>query len=241
MENSIYVGLSRQVALQSEMDTVANNIANVNTPGFRAQYMMYKEYVQSPSGISEPISMVEDYGQYLSNKPGSMKMTGNPLDIALQGPGFFSVQNGAETMYTRAGNFTTNATGALLTSDGKPVLDGGGGPITIPQGSREIRIAEDGTMSNQDGAFARLAITEFNNIQKLKPVGEGLYDGKDAVGTAATETIAQSGMLEGSNVNAVREMTRMIDVSRAYQSAVRLLQSEHERQLTMIQRLSRGS
>ena len=242
MENSIYVGLSRQAALQSEMDTVANNLANVTTPGFRAQYMMYKEYVEKPQGIEHPVSMVEDYGQFMSNKPGSIKQTGNNLDVALQGPGFFSVQDGAgQAMYTRAGDFSLNATGGLVTSAGHPVLDLGGAPVTIPPNSRYVSIAEDGTISTDGGVLGKLAITEFANVNQLKAVGDNMYDGSTATGTPATETRAMQGAVEGSNVNAISEMTHMIEVSRAYQSTARMLQNEHDRQLTMIQRLTKAS
>jgi len=239
MENSIYVGLSRSIALQREMDTVANNIANVNTPGYRSQHMLFKEYVEAPKGIAEPLSMVLDYGQYMSNKPGSMKLTGNQTDVGLQGPGFLSVQNGDETLYTRAGDLALNVKGELVTADGKPVLTAGGGPVIIPEGSTEIRIAEDGTVSNQDGELGRLAVTEFDNINQLDPVGESLYRA-NAEGKPAQETRVMQGMLEGSNVNAITEMTRMIDVHRAYQSTQRMLQNEHERQTNMIQKMTRG-
>lgn len=239
MENSIYVGLSRSIALQQEMDTVANNIANVNTPGYRSQHMLFKEYIETPKGIEEPLSMVLDYGQYMSNKPGSMQLTGNQTDVGLQGPGFLSVQNGDEILYTRAGNLARSATGELVTADGKAVLTAGGGPITIPEGSTELRIAEDGTVSNQDGEIGSLAVTEFDNINQLDPVGESMYRA-NAEGKPAEDTRVMQGMLEGSNVNAISEMTRMISVHRAYQSTQRMLQNEHERQTNMIQKMTRG-
>lgn len=241
MENAIYTGLSRAVALQRNMDTLSNNIANLNTPGFRAQYMLLQEYVQKPRGIEDPLSMVLDYGQYMSNQPGVMKLTENPLDVAIQGPAFFSVQKGDEVLYTRAGSFKVGAGGELLTSDGYPVLSDGGAPIGVPDGSTEIRIAEDGTISNQDGAIGQLAMTEFQNINYLEAVGDTLYRAADgAGGAAAVDSRLSQGVLEGSNVNAVREMTRMIDVHRAYQSVHRMLHNEHERQRTMIQRMTRS-
>lgn len=239
MENAIYVGLSRSIALQRQMDTVANNIANLNTPGYRAQHMMFKEYVQNPKGIAEPLSMVEDYGQYMSNKPGVVKTTGNPLDVALSGPGFLSVAAGGETLYTRAGSLNRSANGELVTSDGRPVLSAGGGAINIPQNSTLITIAEDGTISNQEGAIGQLEVTEFDNINTLEAVGDSLYRAT-IPGNAAMETRVKQGMIEGSNVNAIAEMTRMIDVSRAYQSTQRMLQNEHERQTNMIQKMTRG-
>lgn len=239
MENSIYVGLSRSIALQREMDTVSNNIANMNTPGYRAKHMLFKEYIETPKGISEPLSMVEDYGQYMSNKPGSAKLTGNQLDVALSGPGFLSVDMAGETLYTRAGNMSRGPNGNLVTSDGRAVLGAGGTPIAIPQNSIHISIAEDGTLSNQDGAIGQLEITEFDNINTLDAVGDSLYRATIA-GNPAQNTLVKQGMIEGSNVNPIIEMTKMIDVSRAYQSTQRMLQNEHDRQTNMIQKMTRG-
>lgn len=239
MENSIYTGLSRATALQKDMDTIANNIANMNTPGYRAQYMLFDEYIEKPKGILDPLSMVLDYGQYMTNKPGTMQLTHNPLDLAMQGPGFFSVQRGDETFYTRAGNFTRGANGELMTAEGNMVLSDGGAPITIPADTTEIRVAEDGTISNQAGPVGRLKVTEFDNINLLEPAGDNLYRSDDA-GREPTESRVVQGMIEGSNVNPVMEMTRMIDVHRAYQSTHRMLQAEHDRQRTMIQRLTQS-
>lgn len=242
MENAIYAGLSRAVALQRDMDTVSNNIANMNTPGFRAHYMMFQEYIEKPRGILDPLSMVLDYGQWMSNRPGSLQMTGNETDVAIQGKGFFGVDLNGETHYTRAGNFIVNPQGTLVTPDGHPVASTGGAPITIPEGTTEIRIAEDGTISNQDGPIDQLMVKEFENVNMLDPVGDSLYRARDGATEvdAGQNRIVQGG-IEGSNVNAIGEMTRMIDVHRAYQSTHRMLQNEHDRQRTMIQRMTRTS
>ena len=237
MENSIYTGLSRQMALQSDMNTIANNLANVNTPGYRGQYMLFTEYVEKPKGIEDPLSMVMDYGQFISNKPGPMQHTGNPLDVAMQGPGFIGITRNGETFYTRAGNFMLGEDGALVTPTGDRVASAGGSAIIIPQDAKSVSIAEDGMVSTENGAVGQIMMTEFDNIDSLDAIGDNLYKA-NAPGTAATETRMISGMIEGSNVNPIMEMTRMIDTQRAYQSAARMLQSEHDRQRTMIQRLS---
>ncbi|HEY8189220.1 MAG TPA: flagellar basal-body rod protein FlgF, partial [Micavibrio sp.] len=213
MENSIYVGLSRAVALERDMDTVANNIANVDTPGYRGQYMMFKEYVEKPKGIEDPLSMVLDYGQYMSNKPGSLQQTGNQTDFALSGPGFFGVQNNGETMYTRAGNFAVNVAGELVTAEGKQVVNDGGSPMIIPADTTELHMAQDGTLSNQNGPIGKLMVKEFANINDLDPVGDTLYQTK-AAALEPKETHVVQGALEGSNVNSIMEMTHMIDVHR---------------------------
>lgn len=241
MENAIYTGLSRAVALQKDMDIVSNNIANMNTPGFRAQYMMFDEYIEKPRGIFDPLSMVLDRGQWMSNKPGSIQLTGNQTDAAIQGNGFFGVDVKGETLYSRAGSFAVNAEGTLVTAEGNPVANAGGGTITIPAETKEIRIAEDGTISNQNGEIGRLMIKEFDNINQLDPVGDSLYRASaEATPQDPTDSRVIQGAIEGSNVNPILAMTHMIDVHRAYQSTHRMLQAEHDRQRTMIQRLTKG-
>ena len=121
MENPVYIGLSRQVALRNQMDLIANNVANMSTPGYRAQNMVFSEFVEKPGGKhdslkrQDPISMVLDYGHYQVNEPGPMQLTGNQTDIALNGPGFVGVQmpGSDETLYTRAGNFQVNVSASF--------------------------------------------------------------------------------------------------------------------------------
>lgn len=248
MENPIYIGLSRQVALRAQMDLIANNVANVSTPGYRAQNMVFTEYLEKPKGKNDelgrqdPLSFVLDYGQYQVNEEGSMQFTGNPLDVALSGPGYFGVkkQGSDETLYTRAGNFQVNVKGELATGRGDLVAGEGGGSIIIPENSGKIRISEDGSVSNDSGIVGKIQISEFEDLQKMEARGDGLYQTQQEA-KPAENTRAVQGMIEGSNVKPVLEMTRMIDVLRSYQQTQRLLQSEHERQRTMIQRLSRGS
>jgi len=240
MENSIYTGLSHQVALKAQMDLIANNIANVNTPGYRAQNIVFTEFLadlERKDSTKDPLSMVMDYGQYQSTAPGSQQHTGNPLDVALSGPGWMAVQSGGEEMYTRAGNFQLSVNGELITGAGDFVAGEGGGPITIPAGAKEIKVAKDGSISTDQGQVGRIKVVEFANEQELEATGNGLYKAKTP-GTEAVNTQVMQGMLEGSNVQAVLEMTRMIDVLRSYQNAQKILQSEHDRQRNMIQQLT---
>lgn len=248
MENPIYIGLSRQVALRAQMDLISNNVANMSTPGYRAQNMVFTEFVEKLDGKhdslkrQDPISMVLDYGHYQVNEPGPMQFTGNQTDVALEGPGYIGVQipGSDQTLYTRAGNFQVNVNGELVTGRGHLVLGEGGGPITVPEDAKTIKIAEDGAIATEEGEIGRLQVVEFDNLQDLEARGDGLYQTTQQANPAANTRVIQ-GMLEGSNVKPVLEMTRMIDVLRSYQQTQRLLQSEHERQRTMIQRLSRGS
>lgn len=243
MENTIYIGLSRAQTLQTAMDLTSNNIANMDTPGYRGQNPLFIEYLSKPQGKTEtndPISMVYDYGQYQSTKPGPLQRTGNPTDVALSGPGFFGVQTKDGVQYTRAGNFALNASGQLVTPSGLLVAGQGGGPITIPRDATEIKISEDGTISTDQGQIGQIGVTEFDNLQDLEPTGDNLYKAAKG-GKPATETKVMQGMVEGSNVQPVIEMTRMVGILREYQSVQRLLQGEHERIRSAVQRLSRTS
>jgi flagellar basal-body rod protein FlgF len=240
MENTIYLGLSRQMTLQTKLDVIANNVANMSTPGYRGQNLLFSEYVSKPRGSTDSLSFVYDPGQYQNTESGSVSYTENPLDIYLSGPGFMGVQGPDGINYTRAGNLEMRADGTLITSAGFPVAGAGGGAIVVPANSREISIDENGFVSNQDGQLGQLMIMEFENLQELKPLGNNLYK-TDAAGAAAENTVVRQGALEGSNVNPVLEMTRMIDALRSFQNVHNIMNSENERLRTAIQQLTRTS
>ncbi len=238
MENSIYLGLSRQMTLRTNMDIIANNVANMNTPGYRGQNLLFHEYISNPRGQDDPLSFVQDKGQYQVTTPGPVRATENPLDIYVNGPGFIGIQGpGGQPAFTRAGNFSMDGEGRLVTPAGFTVSSLGGGEIIIPQGSSEIKIDESGVISNQEGQIGQLEIVEFENIQELNPIGNNLYT-TDAVPVAAENSTVLQGHLEGSNVQPILEMTRMIDTLRSYQSVQNILQSENQRLRDAIQKLT---
>lgn len=240
MENSVYIGLSGQMALQSKMDLIAQNIANVNTPGYRAQNAVFEEYLDRPKGMKETMSMVMDYGQYQLTDPGPVKITGSVLDVALVGTGFMGIQTPEGVQYTRAGNFAMDQQGKLINARGMAVASAGGGDILIPSDAKNIYIDHKGVVSTDDGPVGTIMVKEFSSEQILEPVGNGLYKTDDA-GKIAEKTTVHQGKLEGSNVQSVIEMTRMIDVSREYQMMQRIAQNEHDRIRGAIQRLGRAS
>lgn len=240
VENATFIALSKQMALRSKMDIVANNVANTDTPGFMTQNMQFREYVEQPKGQEDPMSFIWDYQQFHSTEKGPIKQTGNTFDIALQGPGFFGVQGADGPLYTRAGDFNVNAQGTLVTPEGRPVMSQGGGQIQIPADAGNVTITEDGTISTDDGAIGQLMVQEFDNIQSLKPRGDNLYT-TDAEGQAAQNTRVLQGKLEGSNVSSVKQMSKMIEVSRSYQSVKSMISDEHDRQQRMIRTLTRSS
>lgn len=238
MENTIYIGLSRLSALQENMSLIANNIANVNTPGYKANKIVFSEYLDKPKGMKDQMSMVLDYGNYRVKDNGAIKLTGNPLDVALEGPGYMSVQGeDGKNYYTRAGGFALNADRELVTQQGYKVLDSGGSSITIPPGSMNILIDETGSIATDEGVITQIGVQEFENIQTLTPTGNGLYS-TTSQGTPALKTRVIQNALEGSNVQGVLEMTDMMEVSRSYQSVAKMLQSEHDRLRATIRNLS---
>lgn len=240
MENTAYVAMSRQAALKTQMDLIANNIANMSTPGYRAQNVVFQEYVSKPLGSDLPLSMVLNYGQYQDTKTGPMTHTGNVLDMAIQGPGYFQIQTEDGIRYTRAGSFRLNNLGEIVDGEGRTLVNEEGASIIVPAGSTEIKISKEGLISNQDGDITRIKLSEFEDPQSLEALGNGLYKTDDKPQEAELTTLVQ-GSLEGSNVNSVLEMTRMVDVLHAYQSTQRMLQTEHDRQRTMIRQLTQAT
>jgi flagellar basal-body rod protein FlgF len=237
METPSYIALARMSALRRQMEVVANNVANVNTTGFRGQQMQFVEYLERASP-TERYSMPIDLVTTRDPRPGPVQPTGNPLDVALQTEGYFVVQTLGGDRYTRGGSFRLDADRRLVDTNGLPVLGEGGQPIVVPPQAAQISISPQGEVSTELGAVGRIQVVRFENDQLLDEVGNGLYATEQDPIPAEEARMAQ-GMLEGSNVQSVLEMTRMIEVLRQYQSIQRIVDSEHERQRTMIRQLPR--
>lgn len=238
MENSIYIGMSGQMTLKAQMNLIAQNVANINTPGYRNQNGVFQEYLSKPRGMHTDMSMAYDYGQFQSTESGPVKSTGNSLDVALVGPGFMGIQTPEGVQYTRAGNFSMDSQGRLMNARGMAVASAGGGDIIIPNDAQNIYIDHRGVVSTDDGEVGQIMVMEFSSEQILEPAGNGLYK-TDEGGVLAANTKVLQGKLEGSNVQGVLEMTRMIEINREYQMMQRMIQNEHERIRGAIQRLGR--
>ena len=238
MENALFIGLSKQIALQTNMDIVANNVANMNTAGFRGQNMLFKELVEEPRGQENELSYVIDFGQYDNTSPGPIIHTNNKLDVGLVGPGFMGVNNNGEIMYTRAGDFKTDPQGVLVNPSNMPIASQGGGEIVIPENTIDITISETGGVFADGSQVGQLLLAEFENPQNLRPVGNVLYTTEDEP-IAAQNTIVKQGTIEGSNVNPIVEVTNMISVLREYQSVQSFIGDEDERLRSSVRELLR--
>lgn len=240
MENAQLISLSRQIALQHQMDVVANNIANINTTGFKASAILFEEYVmpvasaETLAPLDQDLSFTQDWGTLLDLSPGSMVQTGNPLDVALSGDGFLAVETPEGERWTRAGALQIDAQGVLVNFDGHPVL-GDGGEIRFDATETEISIDAFGVITTNAGAKGRLRIVEFENPQELERQGDNLFSGGTPQEAVATRVV--QGAIEKSNVSGVAEMTEMIRVQRAYQSLASLMQRQDEVRRGAIQTL----
>ncbi|MBU1306533.1 MAG: flagellar basal-body rod protein FlgF [Alphaproteobacteria bacterium] len=240
MENAQLISLSRQMALQRQMDVVANNMANINTTGFKAENILFEQFKMPVARDNDfktpdqPLYYVQDWATIHDMSGGAMVQTGNELDVALNGDGFFAVQTPGGDRYTKSGAFQLSSAGTLVDLNGNPVL-GQGGPITFGPTETGIQIGSDGSVSSSAGAKGKLRLVEFANPQALTREGNNLYAGGTPV--AATKTRAMQGFIEKSNVSGVTEVAELIRVTRAYESMASMTQRQDELRRSAIQRL----
>ena len=240
MENAQLISLSRQIALQRQMDVVANNMANINTTGFKAESMLFQDYLMPVArdneltGADQDLHYTEDWSTIHDMSTGSIEQTGNPLDVALSGEGFLTVQTAAGPRYSRNGSLQIDTTGTLVDLAGNPVL-GTSGPIKFDSADTNIAIAPDGTIATSQGTKGKLAVVEFPDPQVLAREGNNYYSGP--AGNPATKTSVVQGSIERSNVSGVSTMADMIRVERAYQTLANIMQRQDDLRSTAVQRL----
>ncbi|KZL21349.1 Flagellar basal-body rod protein FlgG [Pseudovibrio axinellae] len=232
MENAQLIGLSRQSALRRNLDVVANNLANVNTTGYKAQRLLFEEFLMPTAQATEfqrpdrPLSFAQDVGTATVMTQGSIRLTGNPLDLAIEGDGYLAVTDAdGEQLYTRAGSLAIDPDGTLVTDGGLPVM-AEGAPVQINLEDTEITITKDGMISTPQAQLGRLDIYTFEDNQTLQHAGANLLSGSNPI-LAESPTVIQ-GALEGSNVEGVREISRMIDITRQYQSVSKMMSQRNE-------------
>ena len=227
MENAQLIALSRQSVLRNQLDVVANNMANINTTGYRSQSLHFSEYVMPVADATsfEPedraMSYVDMFKTHTNFDYGSINTTGNDFDVALNTEGFFVVQmeDGTEA-YTRAGSFRMDNTGQLITAEGRLVMTDAG-PITFGVEDGEVAISQEGIISTEQGIRGRLKVVEFDDNRKLEKIGDTLFKGENPQPVQVVRMI--QGALEASNVYGVTEVTRLIEVTRAYDSTSKVI------------------
>ena len=247
MENTLLIGLSRQTVLERQLDVVANNIANVNTAGFKSDQSLFEEYLRSGAHednfkpTDRRVSYVQDRGTYRDFAQGPAEQTKNPLDVAITGNGFLVVQTAAGERYTRDGGLQMNSQGQLVPASGNPVL-GTSGPIVFQPTDHDINVSPDGTVTvvegngRTDSVRGKLRLVSFTDAQKLLKEGANLFSGEGAAPDLKSQV--QQGYIEKSNVNSVVEMSRMIEITRAYTQIATMLQQESDLHKSAIEKLA---
>lgn len=252
MLQGLYAAATGMAAMEGRQNVLANNIANASTPGFRRQeplqkgfYGLFSDRLRTPArynSTTAPGGGVSFTGTFSDPSPGPITVTGNPLDAALSGPGFFAVETPEGQRFTRGGQFKLDVAGQLATADGFKVLDAGGTPIDVPQGT--VSIASDGNVMVDGLVIGQLGVTEFANPNALTRQGDNLYAASEAVlATAepADETLVTQKALEMANVNLPQEMVSMILGMRAYGANQKMINAIDETTQRLIEQVGMPS
>ncbi|HMG52002.1 MAG TPA: flagellar basal-body rod protein FlgF [Kofleriaceae bacterium] len=224
MSSGIYVATAGAVAQSHALDATANNIANATTTGFHGDRVTFREALSAAR--SPDVATVGAGTARIDAQAGALLPTENPLDLALEGDGYFGVATPNGARYTRAGNFQLDAARNLVSSDGFAVRGEGGAPISVPAEAVQVAVAADGTVSADGATIGKLELVRFAPAQ-VKREGGSLFSatGRPIAGDAPK---VRSGMLEASNVNVVRGVVDLVKVSRTYESLMRMIQSYHD-------------
>lgn len=241
MDRLIYTAASGARALTQRQDAIANNLANANTPGFRADLLAFRAVPVRGEGASTRVMALEATAGFDANG-GDVQSTGRSLDVAVQGAGYLAVQsNLGDEAYTRAGSLEISAEGLLVTRSGLAVV-GEGGPLNIPAGA-QVSIGADGTVTAKQGGGAALQVGRIKLVNpeagELRKGADGLLrmsSGEEATADGAVRVV--DGAVESSNVNVVEAMVSMIAVARQFETQMKLLQTAEQNDQRAIQLLS---
>jgi flagellar basal-body rod protein FlgF len=244
MDNALYVGLSRQMTLRRELDIVANNIANADTTGFKVENLLVKTEPKAPAVTLDgpkPVKFVIDTGVARDFSQGTLRTTGSPLDLAIEGQAFFKLTTPDGERYTRDGHFRLDDAGKLVTQNGQTVADAGGGELLIDPQKGPIAIAADGTVSQGIEQVGKIGVVRFDSLSVLEKTGDNLYrNTSNQQSQAAPDARVRQGMLEGSNVNTIAQITKMLEVTRAYESMAKMMDSTASLSRDSITRLGKA-
>jgi flagellar basal-body rod protein FlgF len=250
MDTALYVGLSRQMTLRRQLDIAANNMANVDTVGFKVESLMLQAApmqanVPGVKGLMSPVRYVVDDGVGRDFGQGGLEQTSNTYDLGLEGDGFFTIQTANGPRYTRDGRFTVDSQNRLVTKAGDPVVNANGAGVTLDPTLSPPTIAKDGVISQTDSrgvtnAVGSISAVRFANLSGLQKTGDNLYT-SDEVPQAARDVGIRQGMVERSNVQPMIEITSLIDITRAYERVTQMMASNQELSKSAVERLGRAA
>ena len=241
MENSTYIALSRMDAQQRAMSVVADNMSNASTVGYKRENVLFSDFLSHQHGSkqaegADTESYTQDRATYRDFQQGDMQSTGNPLDLALGGEGYFQVRTVNGVRLTRAGRFEEQQDGAVVDESGNALLDRDGQPIVIPQTDHRITISADGVISTETGEQGQIGIVTAQDDNKLQAEGSRLLR-TDQLTTAVERPNIVQGMVEGSNVQMMTEVTKMMEIQRNFQFMAQFVDAEATRQKNAIDKI----
>jgi flagellar basal-body rod protein FlgF len=237
MDITSNVATSRLVAQQRAIDVIAGNIANANTPGFKAERTQFSDWLSRQSTPPErTVTYTQDRATWREQQAGTVTHTGNPLDLALTSDGYFTVSTPRGPRLTRDGRFGLLPSGTVADAAGDALLDSNGQPVQLSATDTIITVAGDGTLSSENGQLAKVGVVRPNDPMRLQAEGNTLFASGSATTPVASPGIVQ-GAMEDSNVQPVLEVTRMMDGERQFQFMIQFIQAESDRQQSVIDRL----
>ena len=247
MDNALYVGLSKQMTLQRQLDIAANNIANLDTAGFKVENLMLQTDPLTPQKAPRfgPVKYALDDGVARDFGQGGVEQTGGPYDFAIQGDAFFQVQTPAGPRFTRDGRFGVDTQNRLVTKDGNAVLTAEGSEITFDPRKSPPAVGKDGTISQTDEhgqvtQVGKLTVSRFADLKGLRKDGDNLF-ATDETPLPAADAQVRQGAVERANVKPVLEITSLIDTTRAYERVMSMMNSTSDLSRSAVQRLGKAA
>ncbi len=223
------------------MDVIANNIANTGTPAYKAERVLFSDWLSRQAGAKVPaggeeIAFTQDRATWRERRDGTLQHTGNPLDLAIGADGYFTVSTPQGPRLTRAGRFTLTPNGTIADESGHPLLDINGQPIRTTMTDTNLQVAGDGTVSSDNGQIARIGVVAPSDPNRIVGEGDNLFRADVPTTPVAAPHITQ-GAIEQSNVQPMLEMTRMMNAMREFQFVTQFVQAESDRQQSAIDKI----
>ena len=239
LENTAYIGLSHEMALRRQLDVIANNLANMNTVGFKAERMLFSEFLVK-SGGSDKVSFVLDKGTSRNLEAGRLSATDNPLDLAIEGRGYFVIDTPQGPRYSRSGHFRLNTNGELVDGEGRALLDKSGRPLKLDPQDSDFRVNTDGSVVAKRGPIGSIDVVSFADEKSLVKEGNGLYATTPQNPAQPGQRVkVRQGMVEESNVVPIVELSNMIELQKTYQATREFLDKDSELRRRSIERLGK--